>query len=51
MRHSETLEVLVLYRALYGDTSALWVRPQPMFLGTVVVDGRIQSRFTRIGDD
>lgn len=51
VRHSETLEVLVLYRALYGDTSALWVRPQPMFLGTVVVDGRIQSRFTRIGDD
>ncbi len=51
VRHSETLEVLVLYRALYGDTAALWVRPQPMFLDTLVVNGRIQPRFTRIGDD
>ena len=47
VRHSETLEVLVLYRALYGDTSALWVRPQPMFLETVTVAGITPQRFAR----
>ncbi len=50
VRHSETLEVLVLYRALYGDTTALWVRPHAMFMETVVVDGRIQPRFARVDD-
>ncbi|MFO1446869.1 MAG: DUF1653 domain-containing protein [Opitutaceae bacterium] len=45
VRHSETLEVLVLYQALYGDTSALWVRPQPMFLEQVRVNGVLQPRF------
>ncbi len=49
VRHSETLEVLVLYRALYGDTTALWVRPQAMFLENIVIDGRIQPRFARVG--
>ncbi|HRE82557.1 MAG TPA: DUF1653 domain-containing protein [Opitutaceae bacterium] len=48
VRHSETLEVLVLYRALYGDTNALWVRPQPMFVETITVAGRSQPRFARI---
>lgn len=48
VRHSETLEVLVLYRALYGDTSALWVRPQPMFIETITIAGRPQPRFARI---
>ncbi|KRG76558.1 hypothetical protein ABB30_09560 [Stenotrophomonas ginsengisoli] len=43
-RHSETQEVLVLYRQLYGD-GALWVRPYAMFVESVVVDGQTQPRF------
>ena len=34
-RHSETLEPMAVYRALYGD-GALWVRPMELFLGEVV---------------
>jgi hypothetical protein len=45
VRHSETLEPLVLYRALYG-AGGLWVRPQAMFFESVVVDGVAQPRFT-----
>jgi len=37
-RHSETLEELVVYQALYGDYG-LWVRPAAMFAGTVELDG------------
>ena len=43
-RHSETLEEMVAYRALYGDYG-LWVRPRNMFLETVTVDGNKRSRF------
>lgn len=49
-RHSETLEPLVLYQALYGDTAALWVRPQPMFVETVTVAGTAVPRFRLIED-
>jgi hypothetical protein len=48
VRHSETLEPLVLYRALYGE-GGLWVRPHAMFFETVRVDGRAQPRFTFLG--
>ncbi|MDX9979960.1 MAG: DUF1653 domain-containing protein [Lentisphaeria bacterium] len=48
VRHSETLEPLVLYRPLYND-SGLWVRPFGMFCETVDVDGRSQPRFTFVG--
>lgn len=44
VRHSETLEPLVLYRPLGHDTG-LWVRPHAMFFETVEVDGRRQPRF------
>ena len=44
-RHSETQEVLVVYRALYGERD-LWVRPRTMFLDDVLVDGKRQKRFT-----
>lgn len=44
-RHSETLEELVVYRALYGE-HGLWVRPAPMFAETVTVDGQPLPRFT-----
>ena len=46
-RHSETLEPLVVYRPLYGD-SGLWVRPHAMFFGTVRVAGVEQPRFARV---
>ncbi|MCG8394630.1 MAG: DUF1653 domain-containing protein [Pseudomonadales bacterium] len=47
--HSETEESLVVYRPLYGDGD-LWVRPLTMFTETVERDGKVQPRFTRIGD-
>jgi len=47
VRHSETLEPLVLYRALYGERG-LWVRPFAMFTGEVERDGVRQPRFARI---
>ena len=43
-RHSETLEELVVYRALYGE-HGLWVRPAAMFVQTVIVDGQSLPRF------
>jgi hypothetical protein len=47
VRHSETLEPLTLYRALYGQMG-LWVRPAAMFNEVVVIDGAPQARFTKI---
>jgi len=53
-RHSETLEELVVYRALYHDEkfgkNALWVRPKKMFLETTVVDGKEVPRFKYVGE-
>ena len=49
VRHSETLEPLVLYRALYGQRG-LWVRPAAMFMEQVLIDGVLQPRFERQGD-
>jgi hypothetical protein len=48
-RHSETLEPMTLYRALYGE-GGLWVRPAAMFGEAVLVDGVAQPRFARICD-
>lgn len=48
VRHSETLEPLVLYRPLYGN-SGDWVRPYAMFFSEVEVGGQRQPRFARIG--
>ena len=45
VRHSESLEPLVLYRPLY-NSSGLWVRPYSMFLDTVEVGGERVRRFT-----
>jgi hypothetical protein len=47
VRHSETLEALVLYRPLYNETG-LWVRPYSMFVETVEIDGCTQARFAPI---
>ncbi|PZQ57234.1 MAG: DUF1653 domain-containing protein [Variovorax paradoxus] len=47
VRHSETLEPLVLYRALYG-ARGLWVRPAAMFQEEVVINGLLQPRFQHL---
>jgi len=47
-RHSETLEELVVYRALYGD-HGLWVRPRKMFGESVMADGKSVPRFGFVG--
>jgi hypothetical protein len=47
VRHSETLEPMVLYRALYGERG-LWVRPQSMFFEAVEVAGILRPRFEPI---
>ena len=44
VRHSETLEPLVLYRAEYGERG-LWVRPVAMFTEDVEIEGVRQPRF------
>ena len=46
--HSETLEELVLYKALYGRRLK-WVRPLDMFLESVEVDGEFKPRFRYLG--
>ena len=48
-KHSETLEEMVVYRALYGEGD-IWVRPAAMWDETVERDGQIYQRFTRIDD-
>ena len=42
--HSETLEKMVVYRALYGEKE-MWVRPASMWEETVEIDGKKVSRF------
>jgi hypothetical protein len=49
VRHSETLQPLVLYRPLYKH-SGDWVRPYAMFFETISIDGVAQARFERVGD-
>jgi hypothetical protein len=49
VRHSETLEPMTLYRALYGEYG-LWVRPAAMFEEEVVIAGVRLPRFTRISE-
>ena len=46
-KHSETLENMVVYRALYGD-GGVWVRPESMWNETVERDGQTFKRFTYI---
>jgi len=47
--HSETMETMVVYRALYGD-GGLWVRPASMWDETIERDGKTFKRFTFIDE-
>lgn len=47
-KHSETLEEMVVYKALY-DGGSVWVRPAVMWNEQVERDGKIFQRFTYIG--
>ena len=47
VRHSETLEPLVLYRPLYND-SGLWVRPYTMFTEQIAINGQNRPRFALV---
>ena len=49
-RHSETMEPMVVYRALYGERG-LWVRPLKMWNETVERDGRRVKRFEYVKDE
>ncbi len=44
-KHSETLEEMVVYKALYGDGD-VWVRPASMWDEVVERDGKTLKRFT-----
>ncbi len=46
-RHSETMEEMVVYRAMYGERG-LWIRPLKMFLEEVERDGKRVPRFRYI---
>jgi hypothetical protein len=54
-RHSETLDMCVVYQALYDSSEfgdhAVWVRPLAMFEESVVVQGKEVPRFRRISED
>lgn len=47
--HSETMEPMVVYKALYGE-EGLWVRPAAMWTETVERDGYCGPRFQYIGE-
>ena len=47
-RHSETLEPLVVYQALYGERG-LWLRPAAMWNEQVEREGQAMPRFTYVG--
>ena len=46
-KHSETLQELVVYQALYGERG-LWARPKTMFLERIQKDGKEIERFAFI---
>ena len=47
--HSETMEPMVVYRALYGE-GGLWVRPAAMWTEIVERDDYHGPRFVYIGE-
>ena len=47
-KHSETLEELVVYKALYGEQE-IWVRPKKMFEEEIDINWKKAKRFKYIG--
>ncbi|MFP4567321.1 MAG: DUF1653 domain-containing protein [Candidatus Woesearchaeota archaeon] len=51
-RHSETLEELIIYKALYESKDfgkdAIWARPKTMFYENVIINGEEMPRFKLI---
>ena len=47
--HSETMEPMVVYRALYGE-NGLWVRPASMWNEFIDRDGYQGPRFQYLGE-
>lgn len=47
-KHTESLEDLVFYQALYGD-NGLWARPVDMFNDKVTVGKETVARFEYLG--
>jgi hypothetical protein len=52
--HSETLEKLVIYKALYDSeefgSNSIWARPLKMFLETIEIDLKEVPRFEYVGE-
>ena len=46
-KHSETLEDMVVYQAMYGERG-IWVRPKSMFGEVIERDGKVFRRFSAI---
>ena len=49
-KHSETLEDIVVYQAMYGERG-IWARPKAMFEEVIERDGRTFRRFEPISDE
>ena len=49
-KHSETLEDMVVYQAMYGERD-IWVRPKAMFEEEIESDGKLIKRFSPISLD
>lgn len=49
-KHSETLEEMVVYKALYGD-GGVWVRPGFMWDEEIEFEGKKVKRFTYLGEE
>ncbi len=45
-RHSETMEAMVVYKALYGE-GGIWIRPAEMWNELVKRDGKMFKRFEK----
>ncbi len=49
-KHSETLEDIVVYQAMYGERG-IWVRPKAMFEEIIERDGKSFRRFSPISEE
>ena len=48
--HTETLELMVVYRPLYDTKAELFVRPYDIFVDTVEKDGQVLRRFQKVDE-